>query len=267
MPPNTPNLVDPQGNLIWSYKGVDLSNFQTFYPNLKEPDLVQMYNLNTTLRLAYKIMTGLSIGVNAGYNRNTSSERQAIPSTAQDPLYLNRQAMFATNNYETINVEPQIDYNTTIGKGVLTALAGATYKKNTNYSTNIIGGGYANDDFLRSIDGAATVGVSDGSSVYKYDAVFGRLKYVYDKEYILSLTGRRDGSSNFGPGNQFGDFGSVGAGWIFSEEKVVRHLLPFVSYAKLSGSYGTSGSDGVAPYQYQAFYQTHHLCTLPSRGL
>ncbi len=255
LPPNTPNLLDPQGNLLWSYKGVDLGNYQTLYPFLKEPDLVQMYNLNTTMRVAYKIMTGLSISVNAGYNRNTTSERQSIPSTAQDPLYINRSAQFANNNYETINVEPQIDYNTTIGKGVLTALAGATYKKNTNYSNNIQGGGYANDDFLGSIDGAASVTVYDIISLYKYDATFARLKYVYDKEFILSLTGRRDGSSNFGPGKQFGDFGSVGAGWIFSEEKVVKSLLPFVSYAKLSGSYGTSGSDGIAPYQYQAFYQ------------
>jgi TonB-linked SusC/RagA family outer membrane protein len=255
LPPNTPNLLDPKGNLIWSYNGVDLSNFQTLYPALKEPDLVQTYNLNTTMRLAYKIMSGLSISVNAGYNRNTTSESQAIPSTAQDPLYINRSAEFATNNYETINVEPQIDYSTAIGKGVLTALAGATYKKNTNYSNNINGSGYANDDFLGSIDGATSETVYDETSIYKYDAIFARLKYIYDKEFILSLTGRRDGSSNFGPGKQFGNFGSVGAGWIFSEEKVVKNLLPFLSYAKLSASYGTSGSDGIAPYQYQAFYQ------------
>ncbi|HEV2481028.1 MAG TPA: SusC/RagA family TonB-linked outer membrane protein [Puia sp.] len=254
LPPNTPNLLDPQGNLIWSYKGVSLGNFQTLYPQLKQPDLVQTYNLNTSLRVAYKIMTGLAFTVDAGYNRNTTGERQSTPSTAQDPLYINRQAMFANNTFETVNVEPQIDYSTAIGNGLLTALAGASYKKNTNYSNQIQGSGYANDNFLGSINGAASVYVQDASNLYKYDAFFARLKYVYDKKYILSFTGRRDGSSNFGPGRQFGDFGSVGAGWIFSEEKAFKNLLPFISYAKLSGSYGTSGSDGVAAYQYQAFY-------------
>ena len=255
LPPNTPDLLDAQGNLIWTYKGVDLGNFQTLYPQLKEPDLVQTYNLNTSLRVAYRIMTGLAFTVAAGYNRNTTAERQSTPSTAQDPLYINRSAQFANNTFETINVEPQIDYSTAIGNGMLTALAGATYKKNTNYSNQIQGYGYANDNFLGSINGAATLYVQDASNLYKYDALFARLKYVYDKKYILSLTGRRDGSSNFGPGRQFGDFGSVGAGWIFSEEKAFKHLLPFVSYAKLSGSYGTSGSDGITSYQYQAFYQ------------
>ena len=253
LPPNTPNLLDAQGNLVWSYNGVSLDNYQ-FYSYLKQTDLLQNYNLNTTMRLTYKILTGLSIGANLGYNRNTSSERRTDPSTAQDPLYPYPTAEFATNNFETINVEPQIDYTTTIGKGVLTSLAGATYKKNTNYSNTLEGSGYANDNFLGSINGASNVGAFDASSFYKYDAAFARVKYVYDRKYILSLTGRRDGSSNFGPGRQFGNFGSVGAGWIFTEENFFKKAIPFMSYGKLSGSYGTSGSDGIAPYLYQAFW-------------
>ena len=254
LPPNTPDLLDKQGNLIWSYKGVDLGNYQ-FYSYLKQPDLLQNYNLNTTLRIAYKLLTGLSISANLGYNRNTSSEHSIDPASAQEPLYPYVSANFATNNFETINVEPQIDYTTTIGKGVLTALAGATYKKNTSNSNNLEGTGYANDNFLGSLDGATTVYASDNTNIYRYDAGFARVKYVYDREYILSLTGRRDGSSNFGPGNQFGNFGSVGAGWIFTEENFFKKAMPFLSYGKLSGSYGTSGSDGIAAYQYQAFWQ------------
>lgn len=254
LPPNTPDLKDQQGNLIWSYNGVDMSQYQ-FYQYLKKPDLLQNYNLNTTMRIAYKILTGLTISANLGYNRNTSSEHAIDPASAQDPLYAYVTSDFATNIFQTLNIEPQIDYTTSIGKGVLTALAGASYKKNTSFNNEVEGVGYANDNFLGSIDGATTVTDYDNSNIYKYDAVFARLKYVYDRKYILSLTGRRDGSSNFGPGNQFGNFGSAGAGWIFSEEKAFKTALPFISYAKLSGSYGTSGSDGIAAYMYQAFWK------------
>ena len=156
-------------------------------------------------------------------------------------MYPNINTTFATNNFETINVEPQIDYTTTIGKGVLSALAGATYNKNDGYSNQLEGLGYANDNFLGSLDGATTVSANDNTTIYRYDAAFARLKYVYDKEFIISLTGRRDGSSNFGPGNQFGNFGSAGAGWIFTEENFFKKVIPFLSYGKLSGSYGTSG--------------------------
>jgi TonB-linked SusC/RagA family outer membrane protein len=254
LPPNTPALLDASGNLVWNYDGVDMSQYQ-FYAYLKEPVDLQNYNLNNTLRLAYKVFSGLTLTVNMGYSRNTSSEHSEFPAAAQSPLYVNRTASFATDNFQTVNVEPQVDYTKNIGKGVLTALLGGTYKKNNSNSTTTQGSGYVNDDFLGSINGAATVYATDNTSLYKYSAGFARLKYIYDQKYIVSLTGRRDGSSNFGPGNQFGNFGSVGAGWIFSEEKAFKATLPFITYGKLSGSYGTNGSDGVAPYKYQAFWQ------------
>ena len=252
-PPNTPALLDANGNLVWSYQGVDLSGYQ-FYAFLKQPVLTQNYNFNNTLHLGYKLFSGLSISANIGYSRNETAERQEDPGAAQSPLYQNVTATFANNTFQTLTVEPQLDYDHTFGKGLFTALVGGSYKKNENYSNSIEGTGYANDNFLGSINGAASIYGYDNSSIYKYSAGFARLKYIYAQKYILSLTGRRDGSSNFGPGNQFGNFGSVGAGWIFSEEKAFEMTLPVISYAKISGNYGTSGSDGIAPYQYQAFW-------------
>ena len=252
--PNLPNLLDPAGNLVWNYKGTDLSSYQ-FYSYLKQPTNLQNYNLNLSLNLSYKILTGLTIGANLGYSRNTSSENSQYPASAQNPLYAAASASFATNNYQTINIEPQLNYTKSIGKGSLSALLGSTYKKNTNNSTNNSGYGYTNDNLLGSILGASTVYNSDNSNIYRYSGAFARLKYIYDQKYIIEATGNRDGSSNFGPGLQFGNFGSVGAGWIFSEEKAFKETLPFLSYGKLSGSYGTTGSDGIQAYQYQAFYQ------------
>jgi len=252
-PPNLPAVIDPNGNLIWSYKGFNLSKYQ-FYSGLKQPVLTKNYNMNNSLRVGYKIFAGLSFAVNLGYNRNNTSEHSVSPGAAQNPLYPSPSTYFTTNNSEAINVEPQMDYTLNLGRGVFTALLGGTYKKSTSNSTYTYASGYANDAFLNSLNGASYQNTTDGFGIYKYSAGFARLKYIYDSKYIISLTGRRDGSSNFGPGNQFGDFGSAGLGWIFSEEKGFRTTLPFISYAKLSGNYGTNGSDGVAAYQYQAFW-------------
>ncbi len=253
--PNYPNLLGPSGNLLWNYQGVDLTSDQ-FYSSLKEPTDLQNYNLNTAFHISYKLLEGLTIGANGGYNRNSTNENSIDPGVAQNPAYLNRQANFSGNIFQTINIEPQINYNKNIGKGVFSALVGSTYKKNTNNSTYITGQGYSDDNFLGSINGAPTVSAMDASNIYKYSAGFARLNYIYNSEFILNLTGRRDGSSNFGPGRQFGDFGSVAAGWIFSEEKIFKRSTSLLSYGKLSGSYGTSGSDGIKAYQYQALYAT-----------
>lgn len=254
LPPNTPDLLDAKGNLVWSYKGVDLSTYQ-FYAYLKQPTELQNYNLNNTLRIAYRILPGLSLSANMGYSRNTTSEKSQFPAAAQSPQYAFLSAQFAANAYETVNIEPQLDYTYNRGKSMFTALLGASYKKNIQNGNTVYASGYANDNFLGSVNGASSVSDYDQFNIYKYSAGFARLKYIYDQKYILSLSGRRDGSSNFGPGNQFGNFGSAGAGWIFSEEKFFKPNVTFISYGKFSGNYGTSGSDGVAAYQYQPFWQ------------
>lgn len=252
--PNMPDLLDSAGNLIWNYKGVDLGLDQ-FYGYQKRSTSLNNYNLNNSIRMIYKVFPGLSLSVNLGYNRNTTSEKSQNPAASQNPMWAYPTASFAQNLFQTINIEPQLDYNFNTGQHSFTALVGGTYKKNLTESTNLTGVDYANDRFLGSINGAGTIYGYDAYDIYKYVAGFARLNYIYGQKYILSVTGRRDGSSNFGPGNEFGNFGSAGAGWIFSEEEVVKKTLPFLTYAKLSGNYGTSGSDGIASYKYQAFWQ------------
>jgi len=256
LPPNLPGLLTPSGGLIWNYQGVDLTSDQ-FYSGLQQPTTLQNYNFNAAFHISYKIWNGLSIGADVGYNRNTTNEHNIDPTSSQNPAGYDviATSTFANTIYQTINVEPQIKYNRTFGKGVLSALIGSTYKKNTNYSTQIEGSGYSNDNLLGSINGATTLTAFDGSNIYKYSAGFARINYIYDSEFILDLSGRRDGSSNFGPGQQFGNFGAVGAGWIFTEEKIFKSSPSVLSYGKLSGSYGTSGSDGIQAYQYNSLYK------------
>ncbi len=254
LPPNAPDLIDPGGNLVWKYQGVDVSRFQ-MNGYLRQPSDLQSYTLNSSLRTSYQIISGLRVSANLGYSRFTTTEAQQYPASSQSPEDATSYAIFGNSAAQTINIEPQLDYKHRIGKGEIAALVGGTYKKTTNNSTQMSGYGYTNDAFLGSISLASSVHASSAAEIYKYAASYGRIGYVYDHKYIINLTGRMDGSSNFGPGHRTGKFGSAGLGWILSEEDVFRSALPFISFAKLSGNYGTSGSDGIAPYQYQAFWQ------------
>jgi hypothetical protein len=65
---------------------------------------------------------------------------------------------------------------------------------------------------------------------------------------------RRDGSDRFGPNNRFGNFGAVGAAWIFSREKLVADNVSFLSFGKLRASYGTTGNDKIDDYQFIRTY-------------
>ncbi len=84
---------------------------------------------------------------------------------------------------------------------------------------------------------------------------------------FLSVTGRRDGSSRFGPGKQFGNFGSVGAAWIFTQENLIQRSLRFLSFGKLRGSYGTTGNDQIGDYQYLDLYSLTRYTYSGTQGL
>ncbi|RZK54118.1 MAG: SusC/RagA family TonB-linked outer membrane protein, partial [Pedobacter sp.] len=81
---------------------------------------------------------------------------------------------------------------------------------------------------------------------------FARLSYAYKDKYLFNGTIRRDGSSRFAPGNRWGTFGSVGLGWVASEEDFFKDNIKGVDYLKFRASFGRLGnSNGVSPNLYQ----------------
>ena len=80
-------------------------------------------------------------------------------------------------------------------------------------------------------------------------------------QWIVNLTARRDGSSRFGSNNEFHNFGSAAAAWIFSQTKLLRKMLPLISFGKLSASYGTTGNDQIGDYKYLSVYGATNVPT------
>jgi hypothetical protein len=90
---------------------------------------------------------------------------------------------------------------------------------------------------------------------YKYNAIFGRVNYDWQGKYFVNATFRRDGSSRFGPNNRFGNFGALGAAWVFSQEDFAKSISA-LSFGKLRASYGTNGNDQISNYLYLPLYST-----------
>jgi TonB-linked SusC/RagA family outer membrane protein len=82
-------------------------------------------------------------------------------------------------------------------------------------------------------------GAGSESSIVGY---FGRATYSYQGRYLLNATIRRDGSSKFAPENRWGTFGSVGAGWVASDEDFWSKHLGFINFFKVRGAWGTTGN-------------------------
>ncbi|UCS94330.1 SusC/RagA family TonB-linked outer membrane protein [Echinicola marina] len=253
LPPNFPALLDDNGDLNWSEKGVPFANMGIVNPLSY---LFQTYegkteNLISNLNLEYKIAPFLSFRTSLGYNTTYVDEITTRPSTSLDPSRgLLPSASFANNALRSWIAEPQVELYKSISHGELNVLLGATWQSNDSDATSLTGRNYNSDLLLHSIQAAGTVSAQNSNSQYKYTAAFARINYNWENKYILNLTGRRDGSSRFGPNNRFSNFGAVGGAWLFSNEPFGKKLSPVVSFGKIRGSYGITGNDQIGDYLY-----------------
>jgi TonB-dependent starch-binding outer membrane protein SusC len=83
-------------------------------------------------------------------------------------------------------------------------------------------------------------------------SVFGRANYNHLDRYLASVSIRRDGSSRFGEGRQWGTFPAVSVGWRLSEENFLKGGL--FSDLKLRASWARTGNQAIGNYlQYAAY--------------
>ncbi len=264
--PNTINLTNTSGKLNWDDNGIIIDNPLSY--------LYQKYNAKTdnylgNLSLSYEIANGLLLKNNFGYNAIYMNELSAYPIAAQNPAFGPvGYASFSNSNYKSLIVEPQLELNRKVGIGKLNVLIGGTWQKNSSDNTSISGSGYTSDLLIESLSGASTIDSKSSTNTdYKYTAVFGRINYNIKDKYLVNITGRRDGSSRFGPKDRFANFGAIGTSWIFSEEGWVKNNLPALSFGKLRVSYGITGNDKIGDYNYLDTWTTLTKTYLGSSGL
>jgi TonB-linked SusC/RagA family outer membrane protein len=254
--PNAPSLYNPDGSINWALNASGISTWTGYNPaaQMLPKYHTRTNNLVSDATLSYIIIPGLEIKSSFGYTNLQTNEVLTIPLSFNQPAVrqtVKRRASFTTSNIHSWIVEPQIAYTKETGKGTITALVGATIQQNSGTGQTLDASGFNSDLVLEDIASATTVTPSTTSnSVYKYNAVFGRLNYNWQSKYLVNITARRDGSSRFGPSNQFHNFGAVGAGWVFSKETFIQKHIPFLSFGKVRGSYGSTGNDQVGDYTF-----------------
>jgi TonB-linked SusC/RagA family outer membrane protein len=96
--------------------------------------------------------------------------------------------------------------------------------------------------------GAVTPASSSSLSAYGLESYFGRFNYNLKDKYLLTFTGRVDGSSKFGSENRYAVFPSAALAWKVIEEDFMQDI-PFVSNLKLRTSYGITGNSEITAYQ------------------
>ncbi|MBN9382475.1 MAG: TonB-dependent receptor [Chitinophagaceae bacterium] len=179
-----------------------------------------------------------------GGNRFTNYQ---YPYTLSNYLTSPRQAQLGYGSYSYYILENYLSFDKTYGKHAISAVAGNSYIDPGNNSGITGTGSNIPNDNIQNFSVAPSQTVT--SSYYGYArasviSYYGRLSYTYDGKYILTGSFRRDGASNFGPNNRFGNFPGVGAAWRFSDEDFMKGLS-FLSEGKLRVGWGKTGNNSI----------------------
>lgn len=264
--PNAPALYDSEGNLNWegSTWNNPLADLRSVY-HAKTSDLIA----NTVL--SYKLIDNLELKSSFGFTETKNDENSISPSTKYDPAYGLGSAYSALFVSEAKRnswiVEPQLNWNREFASGKLDVLLGTTFQSQKGNQLVQLGFGFPSNSLIHNLASASSLYVlGSEETVYKYQAFFGRVNYNLREIYILNVTGRRDGSSRFGPGKQFANFGAVGAAWLFSKEQLFDGSN-VLSFGKLRASYGITGNDQIGDYQYLDTYASSGVIYQGTIGL
>lgn len=251
--PVAPPVYDDNGNLNWA-NGTWTNPMATLLRRYES----KTNNLISNTTLAYSIIPDLIAKVNLGYTNVVFHEVQTNPRGSFNPTgNFSSSVSWGDNSIKTWIVEPQTEYRKKMNRATLNVLLGTTFQESNQESQSYRATGFPSDALLSNIQSATTITTTHWSSIqYKYHAIFSRINLAWNQKYILNLTARRDGSSRFGEGNQFANFGAAGAAWIFSEESFIKDNIALLSFGKVRTSYGLTGSDQIPDYGYLETYSS-----------
>jgi TonB-linked SusC/RagA family outer membrane protein len=255
--PNAPPIFLPDGSINWETGGTNLANdladdINRIYENVTN-------NFLASSTLSYKPVRNFTVRTLLNYNNISGKEFIGYPTTTLPPgtadAALRAQSVFHHFEVRTITVSPYLEYNATVlDRGSINVTTGGKLDNRLKYWDEISGKGFASDALLSNPSAGASVTSTYSQTPYRYLGFHGAVKFVWDQKYIINLNGRRDGSTKFGSGKKFGNFGSVAVAWIFSEEKWMRDHLSFINYGKLRASKGVVGGDAVRDFAYLSTY-------------
>jgi len=252
--PNAPKLYNEDGSLNW-----ENNTWNNPLASLNSKFLSNINDLTANMAISYKLLPELIFKTNLGFSQLHSRELRTFPSTMYNPsLGQGSESSIVESNQTNRNswiIEPQLSWDKKWDQHRISILIGTTFQNQTTDRLLLTAGDFPSNEMLLSLSTAALqlIGLDEKIN-YRYQAFYGRLNYTLHDRYILNITGRRDGSSRFSPQNHFSNFGAVGAAWIFSKEELLKNNS-WLSFGKLRGSYGITGSDNIGDYQYLDNYQ------------
>jgi TonB-dependent starch-binding outer membrane protein SusC len=259
-------FFNPQNSNVFKFSNPLYSIETNEYKNITNYILA-----NSSLEVT--VLDGLKLKTNAGVNVSNFSGSFFQPEDRragiQYPGSITANAFYhqnINNNFEWI-WENTLAYDKTFGSHAINFVGGISAQKKT--TTLMGGGGIPPNSVIRDLAQVSNLQFDrfgNGKYVESIASEFARLTYQFNDKYIITGTIRRDGSSKFDTGHQYGVFPSGAIAWKIKNEPFLQNAV-WLTDLKLRGSYGEVGNQAaIGLYQYQALYAGNFAANVNGGG-
>jgi len=208
------------------------------------------YKINGNVYAELKFLKNFTFKTSIGGDFGQEEVRGYVPKYKATNTQLSTISKLDIDRIENRNwlVENTLTFDKKWNDHSLTVLAGQTAQRNKMYTINADAQNvpYTSEgDLYLALGDAASRSIIDKGELSTFSSYFARVNYGYKNKYLLNASIRRDGASQFfGSDNVWGNFPSIGAGWVISNEEFMKNQNIF-SNLKLRGSWGKVGNAGV----------------------
>ena len=260
--PITP-VIDPRTGLLSGSldlnTGKPNTNFPVYYnPLLSVGNSFYHTTVNRFLGNVYasaSITNSLSFRSEFGADELSQTEENYYGKiTARNTGVPNGSGTYYTTTVLNINTNNYFNYKQTFNDvHDLEGVFGMSYQDRKYEYATAAGEQFPSDAYKKLASAASKTDASSSSTSSTLLSYFARINYKFKDKYLLSASGRVDGSSRFGADNRYGFFPAASVGWILNEEHFLENVK-WLNFLKLKASYGVTGNESIGDFESRALY-------------
>lgn len=232
------------------------------YHNNKTQGINTLANIYAEITPIEDLTIRSSFTLDGNYSQNRSyTPEYWVSVTQNDTLSHLSKSNSQRFNYTFDNT---INYSKVFGDHRLTAMGGLSFVQFKSHglgaSTSRVP--YYTESTLYLNNGSIEdLSANDWGSLIRSHSYFGRLFYAFRDRYLVTATFRRDGSSTFPKEERWGNFPSIGVGWIASEEDFIDNI-DLINFLKVKASWGMLGNNQIPQNAFTVTVNNNDLYSL-----
>jgi TonB-linked SusC/RagA family outer membrane protein len=203
--------------------------------------------------MTFNLLDGLKWRNEFGFDLYNLKENARYGKLTETGTGVNGYGFANYGQTQNITTKSYFDFNKTYGSYGVSAVLGTEFQYTIVDNARAEGQQFPLDELKTLASSGLITAASSSLTKYSFLSYFSRINLDYKAKYLLTVSGRVDGSSRFGKNNRYGFFPAASLGWVLTKEDFLAENSA-LSFLKLRTSYGLTGNAGIGNFGHLGLY-------------